>query len=726
MTPRGWRRRARRLPHNPCPRAPPRGAIRSEDEMRQLKLFLASALLTVSVAHADEGMWTFHNPPTQLITQKYGVNVTPDWLQQVRLATVRLSNCTASFVSPNGLILTNFHCTWSCLDEHSTKEKSLLTDGYLAEDREKEIRCQSQIADILMSYEDITPKVAAATKGLDDTAANDARKKTLTQIEQACEQASRKDRKTGPLKCETVNLYKGGQYWLYKYKRYDDVRLVFAPENAIAQFGGDPDNFQFPRWCLDMALLRAYDANGKPALTPGHMKIDFKGPAENDPVFVAGHPGSTDRLLTVSQLKTMRNDDLPQALLRGSELRGRYIQFGKESPENERIVHASLNGLENGLKVQRKELDALHVDELLNRKMQEEATIQAKVKSDAELAKTIGDPWADITRAEGAAEALNLPYTFLENGAGFNSKLFRSARTVMRGAAELQKKSDDRLREYRETALPRIEQQLAASAPIYPELEQLTLSFSLERMREWLGPDDPTVRQILGKESPDQVAKRLIAGSKLGDPAVRMALWKGGAKAVDASDDPMIALAKSIDERARSVRKKYEDEIEAVTRVASEKVAKARFAALGTSVYPDATFTLRLSYGSVQGWNENGAKVPPFTLLSRLFERATGEEPFAVPASWMKAKDKLDLNTKFNLSTNNDIIGGNSGSPLINARGDIVGLVFDGNIHSISGSFWFDEALNRTVAVHPAIIKEALDKVYGAKHLLAELQQPET
>jgi hypothetical protein len=629
-------------------------------------------------------------------------------------------------VSPNGLILTNFHCSWTCLDEHSTKDKSLMNDGFLAETREKEVRCQTQVADVLQSYEDVTAKVMAATKGMNDTAANDARKKTLSQLEQACEVASRKDKKTGPLKCESVNLYNGGQYWLYKYKRYDDVRLVFAPEDAIGQFGGDPDNFQFPRWCLDMSVLRAYDSNGKPAVTPHFMKIDFKGPAENDPVFVSGHPGSTDRLLTVAQLKSLRNDYLPQQLVRASELRGRYIQFGKESAQNERITQAPLVGLENSLKVRRKELDALHVDELLERKAREEADIKAKVAANPELAATIGDPWAAIARAEDEGRAIDLPYTFLESGAGFNSRLYNWARTLLRASVELPKESDDRLREYRQTALPRIEQNLAAKTPIYPELEQLTLSFSLERMREWLGPDDPTVRQLLGKESPDQLAKRLISGTKLADPATRLALWKGGAKAVEAANDPMIQIAKLVDERARAVRKKYEDEIEAVTRVASEKVAKARLAALGTSVYPVATFTLRLSYGSVQGWTENGTKVAPFTTLARFFERATGEPPFAVPPSWARAKDKLDMSTRFNLSTNNDIIGGNSGSPLINAKGEIVGLVFDGNIHSISGAYWFDEKLNRTVAVHPAIIKEGLEKVYNAKALLQELQQPGT
>jgi len=690
--------------------------------MRQLSFLLVAAFLTASAAYADEGMWTFDNPPTQRIAQKYGVNITPEWLDTVRLATVRLSNCTASFVSPNGLILTNFHCSWACLGDHSTKDKSLMTDGFLADTREKEIRCEQQIADVLVSYENITAKVAAATKGLDDKDANDVRKKTLTQLEQACEKASSKDRKTGPLKCESVNLYNGGQYWIYKYKRYDDVRLVFAPEFGIAQFGGDPDNFQFPRWCLDMSVLRAYDSSGKPAVTPHFMKIDFKGPAENDPVFVSGQPGSTDRLLTVAQLKTLRDEDLPRALLRRSELRGRYIQFGKQSEQNDRIIEVPLVSIENSLKVQRKELDALHNDQLIVSKAREEIDIRKLVNSTPDLAATIGDPWQDIERAEALGSAISLPYTYLEAGAGFDSKLFRSARTILRGSVELPKESDKRLREYRETALPRIEQGLAASTPVYPELEQLTLSMSLERMREWLGPDDPTVRQLLGKESPDQLAKRLIAGSKLADPKVRMELWKGGAKAVDAANDPMIEVARLVDERARALRKNYEDNVEAVTRVASEKVAKARFATLGTSVYPDATFTLRLSYGSVQGWIENGRKVEPFTQLASVFERATGQPPFQVPASWMKVKDQLDMTTKFDLATNNDIIGGNSGSPLINAKGQIVGLVFDGNIHSISGSYWFDEKMNRTVAVHPAIIQEALAKVYGAKNLLAELQ----
>ena len=689
--------------------------------MRQAKLFIVSAVLAASAAQADEGMWTFHNVPSAAIRQKYGVDVTPAWLERVRNATVRLSNCTASFVSPNGLMLTNFHCSWECLEQNSTKEKSLLSDGYLAEGREKEVRCQTQVADVLVAYEDVTSRIEAATKGQDDKTANETRKKTRTQIEQACEQASRKDRKTGPLKCETVELYQGGQYYLYKYKRYDDVRLVFAPEDAIGMFGGDPDNFQFPRWCLDMSVLRAYE-NGKPAVTPNHLKIDFSGPDEGEPVFVSGHPGSTERLLTRAQLETLRNVDLPQWLLRNSELRGRYIQFAKSSEQNQRIADAPLNSLQNGIKVRRGELDALHSDELLALKAQEEAALLAKVKANAALSRTIGNPWADIEKAQLVERSISLPYTYLEAAGGFNSRLFRHARTLVRGAAERAKPNDDRLREYRDTALPRIEQQLQASVPIYTELEQLTLSFSLERMREWLGPDHAIVRQLLVKDSPDSLAERVLKGTKLADPAVRMQLWKGGAQAVNASEDPMIQLARSIDVESRAVRKRYEDEVEAPVQTASEKIAKARFAALGTSVYPDATFTLRLNYGTVQGWTENGQKVAPFTTLARLYERATDSEPFKLPERWLAARSQLDPNTKFDLVTNNDITGGNSGSPLIDRNGAIVGLMFDGNFHSISGSYWFDDEKNRAVAVHPAIIRAALDQVYGAKALLKELE----
>ncbi len=676
----------------------------------------ASALLVIlcSAANADEGMWTFHGFPFDKANSALKTKLDQAWLDRVRLATVRLSNCTGSFVSGNGLVLTNHHCVASCLAELSSKEKSLVDDGFLAARAGDEKRCQTQIADVLVGMEDISPKVAAAIAGKDDKAANEARKATLTQLESECEASSKR-------KCQAVTLYEGGQYWMYQYQRYTDVRIVFAPEGDIAAFGGDPDNFQFPRWCLDMGILRIYDASGKPVRTPNHLKINFAGPAVGDPVFVSGHPGSTDRQLTVAELQAQRNYELPNWLLRYSELRGRYIQFSGESPENARITADQLNGIENSIKVRRKQLDALHEDALFARKLAEQTNLRQQVAASTDLRNSIGDPWIDIERAQALKQGLFYPYTFIENGAGFQGRLVTYARALVRGAEERPKPNGERFREFTDAALPRIEQQLGAAVPVYPELEELRLAFGFERMREWLGPDHPLVRQLLSKESPMELAKRLVSGTKLADPAARMALWQGGAAAVNASTDPMIQLARAIEPDARKVRKEFEDKVEAPVELASEKIAKARFAVLGTSVYPDATFTLRLNWGTVGAWVENGTPVEPITRLARVFERATGAEPFKVPESWLKVKDRLDLNTPFNLATNSDIVGGNSGSPLISAKGEVVGLLFDGNIHSISGSYWFDAEKNRAVAVHPAIMKEALTKVYGANALLAEL-----
>jgi hypothetical protein len=663
-------------------------------------------------------MWTFDNFPSALVEQRYGVEIDQPWLDRVRRGVVRLAGCTASFVSPDGLILTNHHCVASCLAQNSTRESSLLDTGFIANDRDGEIRCPVQIADVLEELTNVTAKVADALRGLDERAANERRRQTLTALELECEEAAKQS--GHPRKCEAVTLYGGGQYWLYQYHRYDDVRLVFAPESDIAAFGGDPDNFQFPRWCLDFSLLRAY-VDGKPASTPQHLTIDFAGPDAGQPVFVIGHPGSTDRQLTVAELKTLRDRILPPTLLRGSELRGRYIQFGKSDPAAQRIVQDSLDSLENTIKVQRKQLDALLDDAQMAAKQDQEAELRQRVARDATLAAEIGDPWAKIDAAQAAEAERWLPYQFIEGGTGFNSRLFRAARQLVRVAAEREKPNADRLREYTDGFLPRLEQQNAAPVPIYPELEQLTLAFSLERMREWLGPDHPVVRRLLATESPDEVAARLIGGSTLADPQVRTQLWAGGQAAIDASNDPFIELAQSLDAEARELRKWHEEEIEAVVEVASEQIARARFQVYGTSVYPDATFTLRINFGSVQGWDESGTDVVPFTHLDRLFARSTGRPPFAVPASWTAVESTLDFETPANLSTNNDIVGGNSGSPLIDAEGRIVGLLFDGNIHSISGAYWFDTAKNRAIAVHPAFMREALTKVYKPRALLDEL-----
>ena len=495
------------------------------------------------------------------------------------------------------------------------------------------------------------------------------------------------------------------------------MRLVFAPEQDIAAFGGDPDNFQFPRWCLDMSLLRVYDG-GKPVNWPHHLPIHWRGPAENEPVFVAGHPGTTERLLTVAQLDSQRAA-LPLELLWSSELRGRYIEFAEGGPENARIVSDRLQGLENGIKVRRVQLDALLAGPLIEQKRQLEAALRAR----AGLAGP-QDPWEQIARAEQVNERIRIPYGFLENRGGFGggySSLYNYALTLVRGTAEKAKPNDGRLREYTDAALPLVERRLLAEVPVYPAREKIAMSLGLMRLREYLGPDDPLVVKLMRAQSPEALADSVVAGSRLGDAAYRKQLWDGGAAAVAASQDPMIRLAAEVDPDARAIRKRYEDQVEAPVDVAAERIAAARFAAYGTSVYPDATFTLRVNDGTVQGWMEDGRAVPPFTVLERAYERATGAEPFKLPERWLQARPRLDPQTRFNFSTNNDIVGGNSGSPLINARGELVGLAFDGNIHSISGSYWFDNARNRAVAVHPAIIKAALTTVYDGTHVAREL-----
>jgi Peptidase S46 len=686
--------------------------------MRGLGLLAACAVFLASAvflqAHAVEGMWTYDDFPTAAVKRSFGVDVTPSWLEHVRLSTLRLANCTGSFVSPEGLILTNHHCVESCLAELSSKESSLVELGFRAPTRKEELRCPAQYADVLVGTENITDEVLKAGSGLGEAAANEARKKKLTLLEQTCQQASAKSA-AGRLECQTVRLYQGGQYFLYKYKRYADLRLVFAPEADIAAFGGDPDNFQFPRWTLDFSMLRAYEDN-KPARTPNHLQIDFAGPRANQLVFVAGDPGATSRLQTHAQLLFERDVALPITLMRASELRGRYIQFGKNNVGDERVIRAPLDSLQNVIKVRRKELDTLNDDVFLGASSQAESELRAAARLGG------ADPWTEISTALNRERALYLPYIFIENGAGFGSALFRDARLLVRGADERLKPNIDRLREFTDSALPLLQRDLFARVPVYPEYEELTLSFSLERMREWLGQDHPVIRRLMSQESPDELATRLIAETKLDDAAFRKRLWEGGKAAVDASHDPMIELVRSIDADARLLRKQYEDEVEAPTADASSRIAAARFRVYGTQIYPDATFTPRLNYGTVQGWVENGTTVEPFTYLDKAFERATGSTPFKIPANWMRAKAQLDMRTPFCISTSNDIVGGNSGSPLIDASGKIVGLVFDGNIHSIAGRYWFNPEVNRAVAVHPAIIREALTKVYDARPLLMELE----
>ena len=685
-------------------------------------LAAASAVaLVAGVAVADEGMWTFDNVPQGAIEQKYSVTLDKPWLDKLQRSITRFeSGCTGSFVSPDGLVLTNHHCAMQCLTELSSATVNYVDDGFNATTREGEKKCPTQMLSVLVEMENVTAKVNGATAGLADAQANQARKQELSKLEAACTESSKKNRTTGPLACESVTLYQGGQYFLYKYRRYDDVRLAFAPHHAIAAFGGDPDNFNFPRWSLDFSLMRVYE-KGKPARTPNYLKWRIDGAQPGEPTFVAGHPGSTSRLLTLEQLRFQRDVSVPSYLIRNSELRGRLIQWSKTGEEPARIASDYLQSVENSLKVYRGFQTALLDDALFQRKGTQERELRAGVASDSKLNSAAGQAWDDVAKAQERYRQIYNNYLYLEYGAGFNSKLFSYARSLVRGAAERGKSNEQRLREYAESNLPKIASSLLATTPVYPDFEQVTLSFSLDKMRENLGPDAAIVRKLLASESPESLAAKLVTETRLGDPAVRKALWDGGAAAINGSKDPMIVLAREIDGDARAVRKIYEDEVQAPVAASQEKIAKARFAVLGTNTYPDATFTLRLSYGAVDGWIENGEKVEPYTKLSRLYERTTGKDPFRLPQAWLDARDKLDPSTPFCFVTTNDIVGGNSGSPLVDSKGQLVGLAFDGNIHSIAGSFWYDGKMNRTVAVHPAIIITALRDVYGSKGLADEL-----
>jgi hypothetical protein len=686
--------------------------------MKRALIFLVILGVCVGVA-ADEGMWTVEHFPRAAVQEKYGVEVTDAWLRHLQQSVVRLEGgCTGSFVSPDGLVLTNHHCAQTCLAENSTAERDLVANGFLAASREAEVRCQHEQVSVLVGTEDVTARVGAATEGLGAAEAGVARRQALTRLEEACEQQARA--KGTPRSCESVTLYQGGQYWIYQYKRYEDVRLVFAPEIDIAAFGGDPDNFQFPRWSLDMTLLRAYE-EGRPATIADHLTVNWSGAKAGEPVFVAGHPGTTERLLTVEQLKTQRDVFLPFWLLRFAELRGRLIQFARTGPEEARISRDLLDTIENSLKVRRMQQVALLDDTLIAQKAAEEAKLKAAVEKDPVLRERAAGAWDAIGRAQRVYRDMLVPYVFIEAGAGFNSDLFVYARQLVRAAEERGKPNAERLREYTEGQLPQLAQSLGADTPVYPALEVVRLSFALERMREWLGPDDPLVRQVLGDQTPEQRARTLVDGSRLADPKTRLALYEGGAKAVAASRDPMIELARAVDGRARELRARYETEVEGPTRRGQEAIAAARFAVYGTNMYPDATFTLRISYGAVEGWTEGGQQVDPFTTLTRLYERTTGVPPFRLPAPWLDAKPRLDMQARANFVSTNDIVGGNSGSPMVNARGEIVGLVFDGNIHSISGTYWFDREKNRTVAVHPDYMRVALEKVYPAGALAREL-----
>jgi len=684
--------------------------------MRKMLVLLA---LVLSSALADEGMWTPDNFPAAQVRDAYGVEIDQAWLDRARLATVRISTpsggCTGSFVSPNGLILTNRHCVDACAAEHSDAANNTWVKGYYARHPGEELQCSATQVEYLHDLEDVTKIVLDATEGLNDVDANAVRKQTFTRLEQTCEEGSE-----STLKCEVVTLYKGGQYSLYKYRRYDDVRLVLTPDLEIGEFGGDPDNFRFPRWTLDMSFLRAYE-DEQPARSAAHLKWRPEGAAAGEAVFVTGHPGSTDRLLTVAEYEFMRQVTIPFWLMRYVELRGRYRQFAAQDEDAFRIVQEDLKLLENSVKIRRNELQALLDPRFLETKRGEEARFRTAVAENPELASTVY-AWHQIARAQDAYLSFYEPFVLIEGRGALQGDLLAYARILVRAAAEREKPNQARLRGYTDASLTSLAQFVLSQAPVHKRLEELEIAFGLEKLQELLGHDHRLVRKILGNESPRSMAARLASGTTLDDPEVRRKLWEGGARAIERSKDPIIRLVRALEEDSRFLLERYQDEYEAPIAEAHERLAKARFAIFGTEVYPDATFTFRISYGDVRGWEERGQEIPPFTYLEQAYARATGEKPFALSEAWLESQSKLDMATPFNYVSTLDLTGGNSGSPVIDAEGNIVGLAFDGNRHSIAGSFWYDIETNRAIAVHPAIMLEALEKVYGADRILAEME----
>ena len=683
---------------------------------RRFGLTVAGVLFSFACAssvHADEGMWPMNNVPADRIAEKYGFKPDAAWLQNVQLSSARLAQgCSASFVSAHGLVMTNHHCAHACIEQLSQKGQDLIANGFYASTEQAEKRCPELEINQLVAITDVTETMRSALTGKSGPAFSEAKKAAQAKLEKACATSEE-------LRCDVVELYHGGRYNLYQYKRYQDVRLVFAPEIATAFFGGDPDNFNFPRYDLDVSFVRIYE-NGKPAATAHFFPFSAAGAKENELTFVSGHPGRTSRELSVAELLFERRDRLPRRLFGLAELRGLLTEFAHRGPEQKRFSNNLLFGVENRFKALKGRFSALLEPNFIPKKRQEERALRARLAADKRPG--YAQAYGSIDKALAIYSDIFDLYDVLEYGRAFDGELFGFARDVVRAADELQKPNEQRLREYTDSALPQLKQKLLSPAPIYDEFEIMRLTFGLTKLREILGADDPRVKAVLGKKSPETLAKELVRGSTLKNVAVRKQLLDGGKAAVDASRDPMIALAKAVDAESRAVRKRYEDEVDSVLSRAHEILSTVRFETLGTSIYPDATFTLRLSYGAVRGWSERGVQVSPFTTIGGAFERHTGEDPFALPKSWLNAKSKLDLSTPLNFATTNDIIGGNSGSPVINKDAQIVGLIFDGNIQSLGGEYGFDERVNRAVAVHSSALLEALQKIYGAGRIAEELR----
>jgi hypothetical protein len=681
----------------------------------QTLLMVVSLMTTVSI-RADEGMWLFNNPPRERLKDKYGFEATDSWLEHVQKSSVRFNNGgSGSFVSADGLLMSNHHVGADCLQKLSDSQHNYYRDGFHARSLSEEKRCLDLELNVLMGIEDVTVRVNAAVKpDMPAAQAFLARRAAMAEIEKESLD------KTG-LRSDVAMLYQGGQYHLYRYKKYTDVRLVFAPEQQIAFYGGDPDNFEYPRYDLDICFFRAYE-NGQPAKVEHYLKWSRAGATDNELVFVSGHPGRTSRLFTVAELEYVRDYRLPYSLERLNDLEVVLTAYSARSDENARRAKEDLFGVQNSRKALNGELAGILDPSLMARKRAEEQELRNLVASKPDL-KEISGAWDRIEQAQNVIRQNAKIYNLLEMGLGFHSTLFSIGRTLLRAAEEKPKPNAERLREFGQAGLESLEFQLFSEEPIYDDFEQLKLANSLTWLTTQLGYTNPTVQKVLAGKSPRERASELVLGTKLKDVAFRKKLYSEGQAAVDAAKDPMIELARLIDSEARAVRKIVETESEAKQQ-AHALIGKARFAIQGTSTYPDATFTLRLAYGTVKGYEEQGKQIPFETKFEGLYERATehhDKPPFDLPRRWAERKRRLDLSTPYNFVNTADIIGGNSGSPVINRAAELVGIIFDGNIQSLVLDFIYTEQQARAVAVHSSGIIEALRKVYDAGDLADEL-----
>ncbi|MGA9989687.1 MAG: S46 family peptidase, partial [Terriglobales bacterium] len=681
----------------------------------RLLIFGLILALATPLALADEGMWLYNNFPKDRVEKQYGFLPTQEWLDHLRLSSVRFNNGgSGSFVSADGLAFTNHHVGADCIEKLGTSGADYMKTSFYARTQADEAKCPDLELNVLVGIEDVTAKMkAAAPATVLAAAAGHAQRSEMSAIEKDCATS------TG-LRCDVVMLYSGEVYNLYKYKKYTDVRLVFAPEYDAAFFGGDPDNFTYPRYDLDITFFRVYE-NDKPVHLDNYLRWSKVGVKDGDLIFVSGHPGHTDRLDTMAQLQFLKDVDYPSRLRTYKQRIGMLQKFSAESAENARIAQRDIFGLQNSQKAITGQLEGLQDKAVMERKNMAE---QEREKAFIDKHPGEPNPWQEISKAMKVNREIYDPLTYVERMRGFSSHLTTYARTLVRLAEEKPKPNGDRLREYRDSALASLEQQLFSTAPIYKNLESANLAVALAQMQEALGPEDAAVKLALSGKSPEEAAKALIAGTWLEDVAVRKQLYEGGKAAVDASTDPLIVLMRKVDPEARAVRRRFDDAVDAVVRRDGATIARARFAQTGFTQPPDATFTLRLSYGTVKGYEENGKKIPYFTTFGGAFQHAEehgNKPPYNLPDGWVKMKSKLNLETPLNYVSTADIIGGNSGSPTVNRAGEAVGIIFDGNIQSLVLDFYYTDREARAVHVDSRGIIEALRKIYGADALANEL-----